>query len=548
MSERLRIDPGELREAATELLARAEEAARALAELKADLAREGECWGDDEPGKAIAESYVPGAEQNMAALEDLVQNVHALSANLRSAAESFEGADREGGSVVRNTAPETGEYGVATTEQATWNDQPNRSVASPLRTPWGGIGTAPAVERTSGSPSQADTSGGTQQHVPDPFGGSPTGTASPASNSGGITDHAAPGGANSNGDDSGGADGIDQPQTSDRPTTSELNSSASQQSPAPLLSDRHPMSDRGGNARTPAAATPEAPRIRSASDPAVSQRPGTPWSNPSAGTSPEQQAPPRISPPRRREAPKPSATPEQRKEPAPASPPPRVTDEEAMRIITAMAVRHNLRITGFEESRITAQTAQEIADAVDTVLTGYSIALHGIEVADTDDALSGVENRAAVQTSPTAEAPLQPWIILDRRAVVNPGLLSGSDRPREHSAAEAHQPMHARMLREFGRVADLAGGFRARPIAQRALITEYLRATGAEGRTLGDISDGYRRWRGGLGDHCFDGGVLNPGRALAEGFAVVEERGGQAPGPHQVLHRLLLVMARADLR
>ncbi|MFE7797966.1 hypothetical protein [Nocardia sp. NPDC057440] len=206
-----------------------------------------------------------------------------------------------------------------------------------------------------------------------------------------------------------------------------------------------------------------------------------------------------------------------------------------------MAARHNLRITGFESSGISTQSAQEIADAVDTVLDKYPLPLHGIEIGDCDGDLSRVENRAEPATP-------EPWIVLDRRAVADPGGLAGRAQPWTRPGENTHRPMQARMLREFGHVADLAGGFRARQTAQRALITEYLRVTGIENQTLAQVVDGYRRWRDQLGEHCFRAGVLDPGRALAEGYAAVEQGGAQAPGPAKVLHRLLLVMARLDMR
>ena len=212
-----------------------------------------------------------------------------------------------------------------------------------------------------------------------------------------------------------------------------------------------------------------------------------------------------------------------------------------MQIIHAMATRHNLQVTGFESSGLCTQTAQEIADAVGTVLTKYSLPLQGIEIADSGDHLSRVENRAQTATP-------KPWIVLDRRAVADPGELSGRDRARTQPVHNAHRPMHATMLRELGGVLDLAGRFRARQTVQRALITEYLRLTGTTGRTLAQVTDGYRRWRDQLGESCFRDGVLDPGRALAEGFATVEQGGVQAPGPAKVLHRLLLTIARLDMR
>ncbi|MFI6773166.1 hypothetical protein [Nocardia sp. NPDC050412] len=59
------------------------------------------------------------------------------------------------------------------------------------------------------------------------------------------------------------------------------------------------------------------------------------------------------------------------------------------------------------------------------------------------------------------------------------------------------------------------------------------------------VSD-YKRWRSGLSHNCFRHGVFAPAPALAEAFTTVELNGEAAPGPAKVLHRLLVMMARAS--
>ncbi|MEV0295961.1 WXG100 family type VII secretion target [Nocardia sp. NPDC050710] len=559
MGQSLYVDPDEMRRTAAELRALAEETARVVAELKADLAREGECWGDDKPGKTFAESYVPGAKQGMTGFENLVQNVEAMSSNLRSTVESFENQDRDAGNSIRDSDSDTGSTRVPGTTYPSWNDQSNSGGDQDRQAP--GTGQAPndAAQSGSGSPAAGNNGTNAQQPAGQRHADSSAGSNSPGSDSG-------PGGH--------------QQQAPSQPTTPGPNPSAPAASAPSPAASASPSPGSGRGAGTPTTSTPNAqpPGGRNASAPAASRNPGAPWSKlgtgtspeqqspppggrnasaprnpgapwskPGTGTSPEQQPPPRVAPPRRPAAPKPAPEPEQRKNPAPKVQPKPVTGDEAMRIITAMAVRHNLHITGFEASGISAQTAQEISDAVDSVLTKYPIALRGIEIAESGGDLSSVENRAE-PTAPEPEPEPEPWIVLDRRAVDDPGALSGRDQPRARPVGNAHRPMRTRILREFGHVADLVGGFRARQTVQRALITEYLRVTGAEGRTLAHVVDGYRRWRDQLGENCFRDGVLDPGRALAEGFATVEQGGVQAPGPAKVLHRLLLVMARLDMQ
>lgn len=211
-----------------------------------------------------------------------------------------------------------------------------------------------------------------------------------------------------------------------------------------------------------------------------------------------------------------------------------------MRILMAMAARHNLQISGFESSGIAVSVARDIADAVDAVLDKYPLPLHGIEVGDTGDEKATVANRGAPQ------AP-EAWIVLDRSVIAKPDD-PGGVLPWTQQTDTADRPVYIRMLRAFGQVVDLAGGFRARHTAQRALITEYLRITGTDNRSMSHVVAGYRRWRDQLDETCFRDGGVDPGRALAWGFTEVEQGGVRASGPAKVLHRLLLVMARLDMR
>ncbi|PPJ30185.1 hypothetical protein C5E45_10770 [Nocardia nova] len=541
MDQSLFVDPDELRDAAAELRARAAETTRMMAELKSDLAREGECWGDDEPGRLFAESYVPESDRNLSGFENLVQNIETLSANLHALAENFENQDRDGGAGIRNSLPnprsplypESG-Y-VPLFDQPNQAANPNRDLFSPEQ------GRQPTVPSSAGTPVSADTGTPTPQQPParQPLAGAPADS---------------PGGSSGRGPGSGDSTGAgsQEPSAGRQQTPSDLDNSgrrASAPAAATPPSASAPRSSTPPSTPPPASApkaeTTTAPGTRSPgpkpSAPTAPRSSGVPWSKPGVGSQPGQSAPPRVSPPRRPSAPNPEPKPKQRKDAAPKPSPRPVTADEAMQIIDAMATRHNLRVTGFETSGITTQTALEIAGAVDAVLTKYPLPLRGIAVADGGDELSRVENRAQ------AAAP-EPWIVLDNAVVADPGTLSGRDRTRDRPVELADRAVHARMLRELGQVVDLVGGFRARTMVQRALITEYLRVTGTDGRTLAHVTDGYRRWRDQLSEYCFRNGVLDPGRALSEGFARVEQGGVQTPGPAKVLHRLLLTMARVDMR
>ncbi|MBB5918719.1 uncharacterized protein YukE [Nocardia transvalensis] len=538
MGQSLHVDPDELRNAADELRALADETARVVAELKADLAREGECWGDDEPGKMIAESYVPGADQGMAGFENLVQNIDATSSNLRSTAETFETQDRNAGNGIRNSTPDAG--APATTYPSPTN-QANSGSTPDQRSPGAGQTPEQSGQSGTGSPTPGDAAANAQQPAAQqqqPAAQRPAdssdGSDSPGDDSGNNPDSSAP---NATGSDSPGGGSDHNPS---QPGTSGPNPTAASTPPTSPSAPSFPGAGGGAGATATPSSRPKSPS--KAYGPAAQQNSGAPSPKSGTGTPSEQQSPPRPAQPRRPAAQKPSPAPEKRKNPTRKPPPRPLTDDEAMRIVTAMAVRHNLQIIGFEAAAISVPTAQEIADAVDSVLGKYSIALHGIEIADIASALSGVENRA----EPTAPEP-EPWIVLERRAVADPGARSERDRVRALPAEKIPRQVYARMLREFGRVIDMVGGLRARRTVQRALITEYLRVTGADRRTLAHVTNGYRRWRSQLGDGCFSDGVIEPGSALADAFATVEQGGVQAPGPAKVLHRLLLVMARLDM-
>lgn len=221
-----------------------------------------------------------------------------------------------------------------------------------------------------------------------------------------------------------------------------------------------------------------------------------------------------------------------------------------MEILRDLAARRDLEIIGFETAGIAEQTARDIAEAVDAVLAEHPAILCGLEVADAGP-LSRTEDRGAgagdAEVNPSQ--PPKPWIVLEVTATADPGVLIGRDRAG-HVPTDSRlqqRPMYVTMLRELGHVLDLTGGLRARAEAQRALITEYLRVSGAQGDTLGRIVSGYKTWRAELGDYCFDDRMFSPGRALAAGFAAVQLAGGEAPAAAKALHRLLVAMARAAL-
>jgi hypothetical protein len=187
-----------------------------------------------------------------------------------------------------------------------------------------------------------------------------------------------------------------------------------------------------------------------------------------------------------------------------------------------MAARHGLEVIGFETANVDAQTVREIASALDDLLAKYPIPLRGIEITERRDNPNprSIRDRPS-QTEPPADPAL--WIVLDRAALIPPaGSVPGKVRWKGRRRGSAERPVYAALVREFAGALDIAGGFRARQEAMRALVAESL--------------------RGGGGGH----GLLDPGRALVEGFTEVVLRGERAGELAKVLHGALVKMARAE--
>ncbi len=195
-------------------------------------------------------------------------------------------------------------------------------------------------------------------------------------------------------------------------------------------------------------------------------------------------------------------------------------ESEAARVVREMATRHSLEVIGFETASIDAQTVREIASALDDLLGKYPIPLRGIEITERRDDT----NSRSVRNRPSqTETPGDPalWIVLDSSALL-PGAVPAQARRRRRRRGAAERPVYLALVREFAGALDVAGGFRARQEAMRALVAESL--------------------RGGGGGH----GLLDPGRALVEGFTEVVLRGDRAGELAKTLHAALVKMARAE--
>ncbi|MGW1737713.1 hypothetical protein ACWCPQ_02785 [Nocardia sp. NPDC001965] len=557
MSEPLWLDPAEMRASAAQLDAVATELTEILAELIAIRIREGDSWGGDKPGETFASTYVPAAKQSLEGFENLVAGLRTMGSGIRDTADLFEQQDNQGGVQIRAANPAQpnttadGSAGPVDSVSAPATNHPTDPAGSAGQ-PWsssaaGGGSDAPTAGAAVRSPAGEATTSAVSDHVPDT-------TSQPEQQQPGSGDNAAPDsgpGADTNGEPPPSAVPPSVPTSTVPPSGTPVPTAAGPGAPAA------PTRAGAAPSQPSANSTPAVP-VRAVQGNGAAAAPARTDSGPprsGAATTPapaENPVPPRVSPPRTHARPpgRPGQGDEEKnRTPAargkqvspPAGPQP---DAEAMRILREMAAAHGLVVAGFETTGIAEQTAQEIADAVDTVLPEYSIPLHGIEISD-DGPPSHVENRGVTPAAHSGHAP-ELWILLSRDSVADPGGFAGRAGITTEPAdtAPEQRPMYTTMLLELGRVLDLAGNLRARAEAQRALITEYLRITGAQGDNLGRIVGGYRRWRAQLGDQCFDQQIFSPGRALAVAFATVELHGDSASAPAKVLHRLLVALAQ----
>uniref|UniRef100_UPI001C3FD91C hypothetical protein n=1 Tax=Nocardia sienata TaxID=248552 RepID=UPI001C3FD91C len=195
---------------------------------------------------------------------------------------------------------------------------------------------------------------------------------------------------------------------------------------------------------------------------------------------------------------------------------------DAVRLAEDMARRHGLEIRGFEQAGMEIEVVQQISDALNDLLTKYTVALHGIEVTEQRDDTIRRERKKAVESGSAEPTPV--WITLERAELAGPGITGpGSPRKRFRRAGTTGRPVYAAVVRAFAAALDEAGDYRARQEAWRILMA-------------GSLSGG----------PDIGAGLLDPGRALVEGFAEVELRGKRAGEPAKGLHRALLKMAQAD--
>ncbi|WP_406235158.1 hypothetical protein [Nocardia sp. NBC_01009] len=541
MGESLEVDPDLLRALAPELNALADMAQNELTQLKATLNAEGECWGNDEPGRTFGESYEPAAEQGLAGYKNLIDNLRRIGDSATNAADTFHNQDQEVGNQIRNL-----ELGGP---QPGWNT-PTPSFDQPLP----GAGRSPAAPPPNSS-------------APNPKGGAgapnPSGSQSPsprseqpqpASNGSPYSpyqplypDYGPDAGQGLPGEQPIGS----QPGSIAPPASKDSAPPRAAASPSGKP-ERPPIA---GRSDTPwSGSAPDTPWQRKGSAPGTPSKAGAPISPTGSGAQSPRNAPggvpPRVSPPQPGspgpgQAPAKRAKPSRNKKtrrPQPVSVKPKrvATDPAAMEVARQLATRHGLQIVGFETSGVAERTVQEIAAAVDDILGKYPfLKLGGIEISELGDAASDVKWKREAG-----------WIILDGTVLADPAkladIVSAATRSGASVPGSDERPMYSTIVNDLGRVMEAAAGPAARKRAHATLIAEYRRISGPWDRTdtLAQIVAGYRKWRAQLSGRCFSGPRFEPRAALIEAFTEVELCGDKACGPAKVLHQLVVETAR----
>lgn len=217
-------------------------------------------------------------------------------------------------------------------------------------------------------------------------------------------------------------------------------------------------------------------------------------------------------------------------EPEPCGPPEALTvvpgtggdPGDAIRLAHDMARRHGLRIRGFETVELETEVVQQISAALNDLIAKYTVELYGIEVTEQRDDTIRRERKKAVESGSAEPPPV--WITLERAELTGPDADGpGSTRRRFRRGRTTGRPAYTAVVRAFAAALDEAGDYRARQEAWRILMA-------------GSLSGG----------PDIGAGLLDPGRALVEGFVEVELHGKRAGEPAKALHRALLKMAQAD--
>lgn len=533
MAQTLRIDLDRLRALSPEIAQIAEAAQRELTALETALAREGRCWGDDEPGRMFGESYEPALEDGLTAFRAVIEKLGRAGIGVGETADRFEQQDHEGGRSVQDaprwitSAPIPDPHATAAAPDSPLpytGATPSYPHLAPVMP--AGIQPVPAAAAPPDSPVAPSDYGRPTSAAADTAAGAPVGAGRPHDNiptgtSAGTPQAATPKPA-----------GRTDPAVVSRGSTS----------PAPNTAGGAPGTPWSRPAGSSAAVAPAAPGRR---DAAAAPR-GQVFA-PGGGAPPP--PPPASQPHGRRAGTSRQDGKPDRKKPDPVTTrriDPVSTDPAAVETARLLARRHRLRLTGFETSGISAHTMDQIAAAFDHVLGRYPfLPVGGVEIGELRrPAISKVHWTRPPDTPPVARIGLRGGSFADPASIAEEVLAAA--RSARIAPAAGERPVYATIVGALGRVMADTAGAPARRLAQQSLITEYHRVSGpwTPDDTLTSVVRGYRQWRAQLSGACFRRGRLHPRAALVDAFTEVELLGEQACGPAKALHRLMVEKAR----
>ncbi|WP_280454724.1 WXG100 family type VII secretion target [Nocardia brasiliensis] len=531
------IDPDGLRANGAEFHDLGDQAQETFEQLRAALAQEGRCWGDDAPGKAFEQNYLPDAERGLDALQQLATALQDFGQQLNAAADSFETQDQLGARHIDNAANSADSTGPAgrilevppTDTERLINETPTvflphaidpapgRTGLSERTAPTGTSpqpvtgATGPIAERSQQPRARTPSEAGTDPQFTDPT----------------VTTPVSPG-------------SVTKPrEAGSRSTPAPTRMFAPNTAPSVWA----PQADSGRNIKT---TTPWQPGARPPVSATWDRRPpNTPWSNtpysspplwprPGFGASDTDR---RKNGRRRPGVVAPRTTPWMLDKGRPAHP-----------LLQVLVDRHDLATAGFDAPGIDDSLVQEFAAAVDIVLTNYPVLTLSHVVLDRlarDEVV-----RARRQRTNAARPPFTWSIVLNVDMAQGPGHVTGFAGRALYSGSTVpgatERPVYTATLHELGTALDISGNRLARRAAQRGLIAEYLRGNHDYRHTsLGTVVRGYKRWRDQLCGQSFTNGCFDPPKALAWAFTDVVLNGARATEPAAVLHRLLVDAARA---
>ncbi|MEV5649866.1 hypothetical protein AB0L57_16615 [Nocardia sp. NPDC052254] len=509
MGQELRVDEDRLRAVAREYDTIAHSVQAAYDELRAVMAEEGNFWGDDQTGRAFAETYVPDSRSLVESTKDMLTLLAGQGKALEGVLADLQATDSFGRAGIRDSLDSEQTQAVPEPASAGQVGDPSRSTAA----------------RPDGvSASDADSDQRTRTTLPDRLGAEPTNGASGAAPD-------TPGSESS--------DAATPPVNGSRPT-SVVPPSNSKGSPVRGTSENKSPKATEKAAGAQRSDTPWARGARGSGSPA-SPAPGTvsaPSTRPGDGRGPRPNSPgtkaphgPNIRKPATPAAARREEKPDKRRLAAP---------DEARRLAELLEDRHGLRVLGFDTPGIELDTLREIVRALDDVLTAHPyLVLPEFAIGDCGVRITSLD-RSAVRSEREA-VPGVVRMTLNAAAAKDVGLLA-----RQTGVDFENRPLYFTIARELGHVLDITGGLRAHSISQRRLIAEYLSERGDSrfGIPVGAIVGDYRRWRGRLGEYGLPGGRFDPGMALADAFAEVQMGTEEAGAPAQVLQRLLVETAQ----